>query len=156
MPGPPRILTEPIICLPSLSNGRLVTMLIQPPIAPSVILAVGDFITSIREIKSDGTFLKSASLLVPVPANAIPFISALFKSALSPLIATRDPSPLALSICIPVTRCKASATFESGSLPTSNATIESIILSAFFFTSLAVSKLALYPVTTTSSISSSS
>ncbi len=73
-------------------------MLIQPPTAPSVMLAVGDLITSIREMKSEGIFLKSASLLVPVPANAIPLISARFKSALRPLIATREPSPRSLSI----------------------------------------------------------
>jgi hypothetical protein len=73
-----------------------------------------------------------------------------------PRTATLSPSTLLLSIPIPTTLASDSAKLPSGNLPKSSAVIASTIPTLFLLIPIAVSKLLLIPVTTTSSTPSSS
>ncbi len=67
-----------------------------------------------------------------------------------PRTLTRSPSPNSRLTVTPGTRCKASATFLSGNLPTSSAVIESTTASALRLVWIEASCAARMPVTTSS------
>jgi len=78
-----------------------------------------------------------------------------FSSGPKPLTATLSPSTLLLSIPIPTTLANDSAKLLSGNLPKSSAVMASTTPTLFRLMSIALIKLFLIPVTTTSSTSSS-
>ena len=96
---------------------------------------------------------RKSSFVLTLPSAEVsvrPFNCTSVKSVGRPRIVTFCPSPRKRVICTPVTRCKDSATFSVGNLPTSSAEITSTTVSATRFVSMAVSRLCRTPETTTS------
>ena len=116
--------------MPGRSNGRRVRTSIWPARPVSIWSDERVLYTSMRLMRLAGTSCSARLRLTPV--NTLrPFQVVVLSGRPRMAMPSASPPPR-LVTCTPVTRCRASMTLLSGSLPMSSATIDSMHLGGFF------------------------
>ena len=141
--------TLPDAVKPLKSNGRLVRTSITPAVPPSTMSAPCDLYTSTRCSMAVG--MSARYRLRPTEVNISRPLSKVTTPG-KPRMMTEPASPPSRRICTPVTRPRISATFLSGNLPISSATMESTTWSLFFLIVCALCAALRTPVTATTAM----
>ncbi|MNK90814.1 hypothetical protein D3C87_1108810 [compost metagenome] len=141
--------TLPDAVKPLKSNGRLVRTSITPAVPPSTMSAPCDLYTSTRCSMAVG--ISARYRLRPTEVNISRPLSRVTTPG-RPRMMTVPASPPSRRICTPVTRPRISATFLSGNLPISSATMESTTWSLFFLIVCALCAALRTPVTATTAM----
>ena len=139
-----RVFTDEV--KPLKSKGRLVRTSITPAVPPSTMSAPCDLYTSTRCSMAVG--MSARYRLRPTDVNISRPLSKVTTPG-KPRMMTPPASPPSRRTCTPVTRPRISATFLSGNLPISSATMESTTWSLFFLIVCALCAARRTPVTAT-------
>ncbi|MNM29129.1 hypothetical protein D3C81_396610 [compost metagenome] len=142
-----RVFTDEV--KPLKSNGRLVRTSITPAVPPSTMSAPCDLYTSTRCSMAVG--MSARYRLRPTEVNISRPLSRVTTPG-KPRMMTPPASPPSRRTCTPVTRPRISATFLSGNLPISSATMESTTWSLFFLIVCALCAARRTPVTATTAM----